>query len=819
MINDIRYALRVLRQNPGFALVAILSLALGIGANAVIYSETEAMILRPLPVPDPSRVVSVSAYLPGDTLVGSVVPNELSYPDFRDFQKRATSYDGVIGFQYASFGFAPDAKTQPQSEYGLLVSGNFFQALRVAPELGRPFRPDEDQIAGRDAVAIISHNLWVNQFGERSDIVGRSIRLNGIDFTIVGVAPEKFGVDVFTVPDIFVPLAMSPRLSGTPAVNPLERRDLRMTDVKGRLKPGVTLAQADAEARVIAQQWAQAYPATNRNWTAGVRTERQHRFEQSPPNVLLMGFQMALAVVVLLIACANIANLLLSRARARAREIAVRLAIGAGRARLIRQLLTESLVVAVLGGGLGLALAVGVTGALGSLRVPSDPPVQFSLAVDGQVVVFSLLATAASVLLFGLIPALQATRGDLVPALKASGTDAGRRSRLWGRNSLVTVQVAASTLLLVLATQIYRGSSKYLSSPTGFRTTHVLMAMFDPSLVRSTPEQTDRFYRQLLDRMRRTPGVRSAALARFVPASPSADEARVVPEGFQLPRGAESVSVLSNIVSDGYFDTAGIPILDGRGFRETDDASTPRVAVVNERFAAHYYPGQNAVGKRFRNGGPTGPWVEIVGVAKRSTYLFPGEPPLEVAYFPLSQNSWARMTLMAQSTGPSSTLAEPLRALVHSIDAGEPMFNVQTMEQYFDMRVGKLLGLLSGTFAAMAILGLSLAMVGLYGLMSYAVSRRTREIGIRMAIGAGRVEVLAMVMKQGMLLVAAGSAIGLVLSVGVSKALTAAISLPSFNLVLMLLAPVGLAAVAALGAYLPARRASLVDPIVVLRQD
>jgi predicted permease len=812
MLNDIRYSLRALRKNLGFALISILSLALGIGANSAMFSLADALLLRPLPVPQPSQVVSVRSQTRGER------PGEMSYRDYVDFRDRAKSFDGLAAYQIAPFGFAPDKTTLARMQAGMLVTGNFFRVLDVEPRLGRGFRPEEDQVPGRDAVAVLGSEMWRHEFGARPDAIGKTIFVNGVAFTVVGVAPESFtGMDQWFRPALFIPAAMAPRLAGKADV--LEKRGDRSWTVKGRLKNGVTLAQANAEAAAIARGLAAAYPDSDRNVAALVRTEFQVRVDRSPYDAMIAGMLLGLAGVVLLIACANVANLLLSRARARSKEVAVRLAIGAGRLRLIRQLLTESLVVALLGGAAGLLLAQFAIDSISQFKIPGEIPIVLDTRLDWRVVGYAALASVVSAILFGLVPAMQTSKADLVPALKSGEVNGHRRRRLVGRNTLVIAQVAGSLLLLVCATQLFRGISFLLATPPGFRTNHLLMVTLDPALVRYTPQQTAEFYKRLVDETRRVPGVKSAALTRVLPMANGLDSLPVVPEGYQLPPGRESIAVSSDAVSDGYFETVGVEILEGRGFTTADTATSPRVAVVNADFARRYYKGQSAVGKRFRDGGPKGPLVEIVGVAKQSKYNSLLEPPFPFIYFPFAQKPETRMTLMAESYGTSESLLGPIREVVRRIDPQQPIYAARTMEEYFDQRGTQTLNLLTEITGSMGLLGLVLAMVGLYGLMAYSVSRRTREIGIRMAIGAGRFSVVRMVMRQGLLLSGIGIAIGLALSFALSRALTAGMAVPSFDLGILALVTVALLAMALLGAYVPARRASMIDPMLALRQE
>jgi len=820
MLHDLRFALRTLRQNTGFALVAIVSLALGIGVNAAIFSVADAMILRPLSVPHAAQLISVRSQLRGET--GLLLNfTDVSKPDFDDFRDKSRSYAGLAAYQFSPFAFAKEKDVLPEAKFGALVSGDFFRVLDVEPKLGRGFRRDEDQVAGRDAVAVLSHDTWVNEFGATPDVLGRTIYLGGIAFQIVGVAPESFtGPNLYVRSALYIPLAMGPRLLGDIGKEALTRRDLRQLSVLGRLKPGVSVAEAAAEARVIAAQLAQAYPASNRTVTMVVDTEVRNRLAADSTSGLLAGILMFFAGLVLLIACGNVANLMLSRARGRAREIAVRIAIGAGRTRLIRQLLTESLVVAVSGGAVGLFLAGLWIDRAGPYRIPGDVPVVIEPTIDPRVLVFTLLVSVVSAILFGLVPAIQSARTDLVETLKLGRADGGKRRRLLGRNGLVVAQVAGSVVLLIIASQAYRGAGILLSGAPGYRTDHVLTASFNPTVVHCSPDEVRAFYKRLLDEARMLNGVKSAALSQGLPLLPwTYDRSRVAPEGFRLPPGTEAVSVFSDAVSDGYFDTLNIQIVRGRAFQPTDTAAAPRVAVVNEQFARKYYPNQDPVGRRFRLGGNTGPMIEIVGLARQSIYLMPGEPAMEYLYLPAGQEPRTGMTLLLHTTDDPTDLAQPLRQLVRRLDPVQPVVGLRTMQEVFDQRGKATVNMLTHSVSAMGLLGLTLALVGLYGLMTYSVGLRQREIGIRLAVGAAPSGVLSMVLRQGMLLAGIGVAIGLLLSLMAGRALTVGLGVHSFNVPLLVLVVLALFAMAALGAYIPARRASLLDPNVVLRQE
>ncbi len=818
--QDIRYGCRMLAANPGFTLVAVSSLAMGIGANCAAFSWADALLLRPLTVPRPGEVVTVGSTMSveGFSRVGA------SYREFVDVRDRSSSFDGLVAFTGVTSGLAVTRDALPKLTLGLLVSGNFFSVMGVEPELGRTFRPEEDQVPGRDAVVIVSHRLWQQQFGSDPSILGRRVQLSGIEFTVVGVVPERFtGMNQFVRSDFYAPLMMWPRLLGDPKEHPLEDRNFRNLTIKGRLKPGVSLARAQTELSVIAKDLERAYPDTNRNRGLVVRTELQMRIAQSPPDSMLIAMLTTLAAAVLFVACANVAGLLTSRAPARAREMAMRVAVGAGRGRLITQLLTESLLIALGGGLLGLAVGFGAIKLFQQIQIPTDLPVALTFQLDRRALVFSLGVSMFSALLFGLAPAIQTSRADLAMVLKGGESIVGRRRR-WGRSLLVGGQVAVSVVLLVLATFMYRGFRAQLSGGPGYRTDHLLMMTFDPSLVHYSKDDARRFFLQLAERARSVPGVKSAALASSVPmASDGINAANVIPEGFQLPAGKENLTLFSARVDEHYFAAMQIPIVRGRDFREEDSTDAPLVAIVNEQYVQHYLPNQDPIGKRFQlRERAASSWIEIVGVAKTTKYLWLAEPPTEFIYLPYRQHPQSEMVLLAESEGDPSSLVAPLRSVVQSLDQTQPIYNVRTMEQFYQMRTITIFNVIIGTVAAMGLMGLALAVVGLYGLVAYATSRRPKEIGIRMAIGAGRTTVLRLVLRQGLVLAIVGLIVGLLAGVGAERLLQAAFPSGDDNgfspMAHILVTPIVLAA-AFVAAYLPARRAARLDPMKALRYE
>ncbi len=816
MLQEIRHALRLLARNLGFTAIAALSLALGIGANSAIFSLADALLLRPLPVLEPSSVVTVSTDRPNlSEGIGGV-----SYPDYRDFRESSQSFAGLAALQLSAFGVAKSARETPQLRVGVMVSDNFYQVMGIRPVLGRGFLPDEGQVPGRNPVVILAYDFWRTEFAADPLVLNRTMRVNGIDFNIIGVAPKPFtGVDEYVRPHFYVPLMMWQRLNALPE-NPLEDRTNRAFDVKGRLKPGVSREQARAELATLWNSLKPLHSEADRNRVVGVRTELQARVQSSPPDAYLIGMLMALVAVVLIIACANVANLQLGRARARTREVAIRIALGISRTRLVRQLLIESLLLALLGGIAGLAFAYGGIRFLQTIRIPTDIPVVISPQLDHRVLLFSLFSAIASALIFGLVPALQTSKSDLVPALKSAEPGAAVRRRMLGRNVLVIGQVALSMILLIATGMLMDGFRKILVLNPGFRTDHLLTMELDTSLVRYTQAQTRNFYKDLLNRASAVPGVRVVTLGKVMPLAPSQDMETFIPEAYQFPKGQVNASAFASIVDENYFDVMQTPIIRGRTFSANDKEAAPLVAIVNQQFADTYWPREDPIGKRLQLKSKEDQWAQVVGVTKTGKYTFLGESPTPFLYLPFAQTQATRMVMFTDTMGDPASVVAPLRQIVHDLDANQPVFNVRTFANFYQQRAIAIPRMIMEIVGTMGAMGLTLALIGLYGLVAYSVGRRTREIGLRMAVGASQSDILRMVLRQGLVLSLAGIGVGGVAAIAVARLMAAGlIGLGTPNPATYVLVPIILLLVTLASCYVPALRASRVDTMVALRYE
>ena len=643
-----------------------------------------------------------------------------------------------------------------------------------------------------------------------------------MDFTVIGVAPETFpGMLIFSRPDFYMPLAMARVFSTNPQKNFLVDRDDRELTVRARLKPGTTRRQARNELAGLAQNFAREYPRLNHDRGAAVRTQFEMRTQGNDANWKFGVIFTILALAVLLVACTNAAGLLLSRARSRTREIAVRLAIGAGRFRLIRLLLTESLVLALLGGLGGIAVGYGGIEFLQTFTIPTELPVKIPFRMDTRVLLASFALSVLSSIVCGLAPALQSMRTDLVKGLKSADVDEPGRKRLWGRNALVVAQIAMSLMLLAASFLMFRGFQHSLAGGIGFSKDHLLMVRFDPRLVQYDAARTQRFYRLLTERVREALGVESAALTQNPPLGlESFGVVAFVPDGFQMPRDRESFISTMDTVDEGFFETMEVPIMRGRGFRASDSAETPRVAVVNEQFAKHYWPSADAVGKRIRLDGANGAPVEIVGVAQTIRYRDTFDRANDFVYMPLAQHPVPRMVLLLRSGGDPLQMVKPVKEIVRTLDPNMPLLETRTYEDLYRYAAVEGPRVAVGLVGTLGAVGLLLAIAGLYGLVSYNVSRRTREIGIRIAVGAGPRDVVRLMMGRGLVLVGVGTAIGLVMGFALEQLMNSMLfNAGGVDMTVYLVVVPLMVLATMLAAYVPARRASRIAPTLALRYE
>lgn len=815
--QDVRYGARTLAKNPGVTLVAVLTLALGIGANTAIFSGVSAFIFRPLPVPEPEQLTR-----PSEVTEDRGVSDELSYPDYVEYRNQNSVFTGMAAEDMVQVAIG----TQDQNDviWGQVVSGNYFDVLRVQPVIGRSFSPEEDRTPGAHPVVIISYNLWQSRLGSDPAVVGKTIAFNGRPYTVIGVAPDFFkGTKFALVMDFWAPMMMVEELQRAPGL--LTSRDSHWMNSIARLRPGVSLQQASSEMSAIAQRVNQTYPNERAATTqAVVATEIDGRWEEAAV-IIKSSAAIAMVIVglVLLIACANVANLLLARAAARRKEIGIRLALGASRIRLIRQLLTESLLLAAMGGGLGLLLAFWIVHLMqGFIPVLPYNIAENFFALESNALIFTLIVSLATGMVFGLAPAWHASSPDVVPVLKGelNASPTGKRRRLTLRNSLVVSQVALSLVVLVCGGLFVKSFRSAQKMDPGFITSNVLLASLNPQLINYDEAQTNDFYRRITEVAASLPGVQAASLARRIPLGDSSNSSGpILREGETLPRGSAGRNIMNNIVSPGHFWTLEIPIIEGRDFDNRDRKDSQKVIIVNQRMAEMLWPGERAIGKRIFVGADSRDPLEVVGVVKTGKYRNLAEDPRPFYYYPMAQRGATGMTLLIRTSGDPQTLVGALRNHVQELDRRMPLFAIKTMTEHMTYALWgpKMAAALSIAFGLVALL---LSAVGLYSVMAYLVSQRTREVGIRMALGARHGDVLRMVTGDGMKLAAVGIAIGLILSFSLARVLSSVlIGISSYDAVTFFVVPLLLAVVALVASLVPARRATQVDPLVALRYE
>ena len=810
VLQDLRYGLRVLAKNPGFTAVAAVTLALGIGANSTIFSWINSTLLNP--IPGVARTNDLVSVMRGERSEHPTPP--FSYLDYLDLRDHTQSFSGLLAYHDDFMSLAGTDK--PQRIYGALTSANYFDVLGVRPILGRGFLPAEEQRRGGGSVAVISESLWRARFGSDRSIIGKTIQINRHLYTIVGVAPPDFqGCKTGLRTDVWIPLGMDQFVWGP--TRP-EDRGVFWLQVLGKLKPGVDRRQAEGELNLLMQQIIE----TSRNVDRGPSQITLDPLWRSPfgANVYLyktLPMLLALAAVLLLLACANVANLLLVRSVTRRREIALRLSMGASRWRLIRQLLVETLLLALVGGALALTLTTWTAGTFAAFFPPTTSlPLTLNGHIDRGVLLATLLISIVTAALFGVLPALRTSSLTPIAVLKeeAGSMTAGlHKSRL--SSALVVAQICLSLLLLICAGLFIRSLQNAQRLDPGFDPNHVLLASYELGPMGYSEAQGIAFDRQLLSKLAALPGVESATLADFSPLSFTLHSDFVSPDGY-VPQPHESMEVSRAIVGPNYFRTMRTPLVAGREFTEQDAEKSQRVTIVNQEFVNRYWPGQDGLGKRVS---VYGQWFTVVGVARNGKYRRLVYAPEPVIFLPLFQDYYDLVMIHARVSGDPQSYAAEVERTVHELNADLPVFGVTTLKS--SMQLGSIFERLAGTFAsAFGLLALVLAAVGIYGVIGYTTRQRTHEIAIRMALGAQRADVFWLVLGQGLFLTLAGLAAGIAVSLALTRYLKSvlfgvtATDLLTYAAVALLLCLVSFVA-----CYIPARRATKVDPMVALRYE
>ena len=819
--QDLRHGARVLLKSPSFSAVAVLSLALGIGANTTIFTVVNAVLLHPLPVEDISQLVEVDT-IDSKTHVGLAGATKLglSFRNFQDYQQQNGVFTGITCFLPVPLTWSGGA--EPRQVIGQLVSANYFDVLGLRPAIGRFFLPDEDTRLSGNNVAVISYGLWANKLGADKDAVGKTLTLNAMPYTVIGVAPKGFkGTFTFaSAEQIWIPTSMYPQvLTGFGKEFFNDRRFLNALAV-GRLKPELGLRQAEASLKTIASKLEKDFPKDNAGRSIALTPLTEAAVGVNVHDQVALAGTMMMTVVglVLLIACANLANLLLARAARREKEMGLRAALGASRPRLIRQMLTECILLALFGGAAGLAIAYVGRTVLWSFRPPFIQQNDIDLSFDLRVLLFTLGVSIFTGLLFGLAPAFRASIPDLAETLKLGGRGG---SVGWGRNKvrglLVVSEIALSVVALIGAGLFIRSMRDAQKMDPGFESKNLFMLAFDLGALHYDEGRGQQFLRSAIERANSTPGAKAAAVASNFPLG-GGFARTVFPEGEDESTGYRGTLTQLDDVSVGYFDALRIPLLRGRRFTDADRKETARVAIINEAMAKKFWPNQEAIGKRFHFFGDTG-LLEVVGIVRNSVVNAIGEVPPPLVYLPVTQDYAPAATIQVQTTGRPEAVIAGVRAQIQSLEPNLAITNVQTVQQIIDQGLwapemgAALLALFGG-------LGLVLAAVGVYGVLAYSVTQQTREIGIRMAMGAERSHVLGLIVGQGLKLTAAGLVLGVLVALALTRQLSSLLFGVSaydpwaYGSVVLILVFVAL-----LACYIPARRATRVDPLVALRYE
>jgi predicted permease len=819
--QDLRFAFRALGKSPWFAALAVVTLALGIAVNTSIFSIINGFLLRPMPVPHPEQLAVLGLQQAGDTSL-----QKFSYPDYLDLRDQSTSFSDVLAYRLTLGGLTADNR----GDHCIVtrVTGNYFAMLGVQPALGRLILPTEGKTPGADPILVLGYSYWQKRFAGDKNVIGKQVDMNGHPVTIVGVTPKGFhGTYSIVDSDLYVPLSAiitTTSKSDTQVQDTWTHRSERSLTLMARLKPDMNLKQAQTSLNVVAQRLAEQHPDVDKGISIRAFPEQLARPDPDPDNTLpavALAF-MVLAALVLLVACFNVTNVLLVRATARQREMAIRAALGAGRFRLVRQYLTESLLLAFLGAGGGMLLAYWATRFLSSIPIGTDLPFQLQFIPDARVYLFAVGVALVTGLIVGVFPALRVARRDVSSVLHdgARGSSGGRRRQIV-RGSLVIAQVAGSLVLLIVAGLFIRSLTKTQTIYLGFTPENVLDFSLDVQQVAYQEVQGRAFYRELESRLRAVPGVVSVGQAFSVPLGVMSAGDSVIVEGHPVESGKQPPYTQYNMVSNGYFDTLRIPVHAGRTFTDADDEKSAKVAIVNQTMAKKFWPGQNPLGKRFSTKDASGSFLEIVGVVQDGKYNGVVEEPQPHFYVPASQSYTPLRTIHVRTSVPPETLSMQVQSQVRGLAPSLPISELQTLDQALQGLNGflfyRLGAQLTGT---MGLLGLVLAIVGVYSVASYAAAQRTQEIGIRMAIGATPRDILRMVLRQGIGVVGIGLLAGLAAAFAGTRLLADLFYgvTPSDPATYGAVASL-LLAVALLACWIPARRATRVSPVTALRSE
>ena len=810
LIADIRYSFRSLLKNPGLTLAAILSLGLGIGANTTIFTWVQAVLFRPIPLAaDPSSIrIAAMQNREGQS-------RSWSYPNFVDFRDRTKMLD-IVGQDDQTFNIAVDDTAE--RAWGALVSGNYFDVMGVRPAAGRFFTAKDDVTPGGHPVAVLSYANWQRRFAGDPAVIGKQVTINNTPITIIGVAPEGFiGSFLGVSSAAWVPMAMQKEMMGGDRMN---QRGNGWFQSIVRLKPGVSAEQAQAEASSIMAQLEQEYPDFNEGRRLRIVQTWEAPFGAGTVLAPLLGVLSVLVALVLVIACANVANLLLSKAVSRRREVAVRLSLGASRTRLIRQLLTESFLLAIVAGITGVVMAYWTMDVIMAFVPPVDMPIDLGLRMDTTTLLFALGVSMVTGLVFGLAPALQASSNQTINALKEEGrSGSGGRTTGRLRNALVVAQVAVCLVLLVGATLFLRSFIAAQSLSPGFDASHVVTASMDMFPSGYTGDRHREFQRRAIEAVQAVPGVESAAFGSRLPLGFGGNNSTSVGVEGYVPRENEEIVINYSTIGPNYFETMGIPIRQGREYNDTDTLQSPRTLVINETMAKRYWPEGKALGGKIRLGQNL---AEVIGIVADSKYSSINERPLAQLFFPMSRSETSTLRLFVKTAGDPAPLVAEVRNAIRGIDATLPVYDARTLNEHMQIAVFAQ-RMAANLLGAMGVLALLLAAIGLYGVMAYAVSQRTQELGIRLALGASPGSLLGMIVGQGMKLTVIGLAIGLAIALGAFGSIGAVRSLlpgiSPMDPITFVTVPIVLGSIALLASWIPGRRAGKVDPLVALRYE